>query len=562
MATPATHAEDIKHSIAENWLQKAQRLTAYFENRPFFILLALGVFYLLLVVPLALIKLLWADEFITYYIAKLGSSHAIWNALKNGADPNPPLGHISALWSMQLFGENAFALRIPAIAACLLCVLALFLYLRKRLPVIFAAAGVCLFMSTAALNYAYEGRSYAFILAFSMLSFYFWTEATDGTHQNLSTVLLALALGAGIASNYFAVLAFFPVAAGELARSLYNRRIELRIWIALFFGALPFLLFLPLINHAIAQFAPHAWNKTKLDVIPDSYTEMVEVVLIPSLGILGLATWSFVRAKVKGEPRSRSILPRHESFAVFVLMSYPILGYVLAKIRGGMMSPRFVLPVCLGFGIATVVAFYRLLHKNAAAASILLLVFGTWAIARDGFCAYDYIEQRAAFNRVLDAIPAANTVVVADSLLVQPLYHYAPPDVASRIVFPIDFPLIQRYKHEDSLEQNYWAGRNIFPVPIVSLKQLRSVEPNYVVVATNGNWLLQKMEVDGSPAKRLPIETHSRDIGGFTPLSHGKTYFFEVGNPIPSNEQYASTRRNSLTKFGRGRQLHGEGMSQ
>ena len=238
--------------------------------------------------------------------------------------------------------------------AVLLGVVCVFLFLRRRLPVVYAASGACLFLSTAALNYAYESRSYALILGLSMLSLLLWSEALDGKHELAATVGLTLTLAAGIASNYFCVLAFFPIAAGELIRDLRRRRIEWRIWIALAIGGLPFLFFLPLINHAIAQFGPHAWNKPKLDVIADSYTEMVEVVLVPALAILGLAVIRFFFEKKNLLRRTQPVLPRHEMVAVFVMMLYPMLGYALAVARAGMISPRFVLPVCWGFAIATI----------------------------------------------------------------------------------------------------------------------------------------------------------------------------------------------------------------
>ena len=542
-------SEILQTSTRQRWTSRVEQIVAAINQRPAAVLLALGVFYLLLVIPLALIKLLWADEFITYYIAKLNSLHGVWGALAQGADPNPPLSHFLAMWSMRFFGDNAFALRIPAMLAVLIGLVCVFLFLLRRVPVVYAASGGCLFLSTAALNYSYEGRSYALILCFSILSLLLWSEAVDGKHELAATVGMTLALAAGITSNYFCVLAFFPIAAGELIRDLNRRRIQWRIWIALAIGGLPFFFFLPVINHAIAQFGPHAWNKPKLDIIPDSYTEMVEVVLVPALAILGLAVTRFFFEKKDLLQRSTPVLPRHEAVAVFVMMLYPMLGYALAVARAGMISPRFVVPVCWGFAIATIVAFYRVFSRNAVAAGVLLFVFASWAIARDGFCAYDYLAQRSAFYRVLNNLPQANTIVVADSLLVQPMYYYAPPQIASRIVFPLDFRLIERYKHEDSLEQNYWAGRSIFPVPIVSFDKLRE-NPDYVVVASNGNWLLQKFEVDGSPATMLPIATNSHDIGGFTPLSHGETYFFEIGAPLQWDQQYAQ-RLNTFSNWNR-----------
>lgn len=564
MATTVRSQELLtRPSPVKLWLSHWSGAVEAIDDNPSRVLFAVCILYLFLVLPLAVIKLLWADEFITYYIAKLNGVSAIWGALNRGADPNPPVSHVLVMWSMRLFGDSELAVRLPAILACLMGVVCLYLFLRHRVPVVYAATGACFFMSTAAFNYAYESRSYALVLGLSMLSLLMWHESIEGKRPILSTIMLAVALGLGIASNYFAVLAFFPIAAGELVRDVQRRRVEWRVWYALAVGAVPFFFFLPLINHAIAQFGPHAWNRTTADVIPDSYTEMVEVVIVPAIVILGMAGIHMLyERKTFGKTITPPVLPRHELVAVFFLMIYPVIGYVLAVVRAGMISPRFVLPVAYGFSIATVVACYRMFARWKFVGGIVLLFFLSWAIARDGFCAYDYFCQRTALFRVRDTIPPSNTIVVADSLLVQPLYHYSPPDVAARMVFPLDFHWIRHYKGEDSLEQNYWAGRDIFPVPMVSLVRLKETTPSYVIVAPGRNWLLQKLEEDGRPARLLPIWNDSKDIAGFTPLSHAETFFFEVGRALPRDEEYASsTGRNSLSNWNREHRSHGGSQS-
>jgi uncharacterized membrane protein len=117
----ASVAPEILSAPAQkSWTSRVEQFVEAINQKPGVVLLALGVFYLLLVIPLALIKLLWADEFITFYIAKVNSVHGVWSALAQGADPNPPLSHLLVMWSMRLFGESAFALRIPAMLAVLL----------------------------------------------------------------------------------------------------------------------------------------------------------------------------------------------------------------------------------------------------------------------------------------------------------------------------------------------------------------------------------------------------------------------------------------------------------
>ena len=105
--------------------------------------------------------------------------------------------------------------------------------------------------------------------------------------------------------------------------------------------------------------------------------------------------------------------------------------------------------------------------------------------------------------------------------------HYAPPSLASRVVFPIDFPAIRLYRGEDSPEQNLWAGRNrIYHLPIVPLATFQHSADKYLIIASDGNWLVQDLMHHRYPVKRLPINTRAVAIGGFTPLNHGTPVFY------------------------------------
>ena len=495
---------------------------------------ALGVLMLLLLSYLAVtltqasIRLLWFDEFITFYIAKLNSFHAIWNALDRGADPNPPLTHLAAMWSMHWFGENAIAFRLPSIVAGLLGITCLFLLLKRKLPVLYAAIGTLFFMGTAGMDYSYEGRSYALMLAFCISSFLCWRLAVESKHKYVAAAFTALALALGLSSNYFAVLAWFPIAGGELTYTLRTRKIRWHVVAAMVIGALPLLLYWPLIHHSIAVFSPFAWNKPHLMVIWNSYEQMAAVNLILACAlIVSVAIVAYYDRRLL--VRARTLSPE-EITAVVLLILYPVLGYVVAKLRAGMISPRFVLPLCYGLAIASAVLGFKLFGRRAKLGVALLITCAVLFLAREGVIGYWFYQQRLAVLRVCERLPAGDTAVVSDSLLVLPLHYYARPEVASRIVFPIDFEAIRRYKGEDSPEQNLWAGRDLFPVPIVPLQDFRQGSSNYLIVTTRQNWLVQKLARDGEPPEELAIPTDTQAIGGFFPLSHGEVYFFQEGD--------------------------------
>lgn len=487
---------------------------------------ALTAIYFAVTVTQACIRLLWFDEFITFHVAKLNGVHAIWNALANGVDPNPPLTPTLVMLSMRFFGDSELAVRLPSILAGWIGITCLYLFLSKRVSVVYTAAGVLYFMATAAFDYSFESRSYALILAFCMCSLVAWRATIESRYPKFSAVCLALSLAAGISSNYFAVLAFLPIATGELYRDVTRRKIEWKIWAALVAGAVPLLAYYPLITHAIARFAPYAWNKPRIGVIRDSYVQMVAVNLFIALVIFAIGAFVLVRRARKNQT-SVSVLPAHEVIASVMLLLYPVLGYIVAVIRAGMISPRFVLPMCYGFAIAVAVISYRAFRKNYGLTVALLAVLTISFIARESVIAYFFYNQRLAVFRVRDRLPVTGVTVVSDSLLVLPLHHYSSPQVASKIVFPVDFDAIREYKREDSPEQNLWAGRFVFPVPIVPLKEFEENFPNYLIVTTQENWLLQKLAFDGNPAIQLNVETDTKAIGGFFPLSHGEVHYFE-----------------------------------
>lgn len=443
----------------------------------------------------------------------------------------PPLSYLLVQVSTKLFGDGEVALRLPAILASGTGLFALFVLLRRRVPSIYAASGALVFMCTAAFDYSFESRSYALLLGFSALSLVAWRGAIEGRRRVLALVALAVVLAAGLSSNYFGVLAFFPVAAGELVRDLRRRKIEWGVWAALAAAGATLLIYLPLINKAVATFSPHAWNKVQLVAITDSYLEMVEMILWPSLSICGAGLFFLIAERKSKEPRP-AILPRHEAVATFVLMLYPVIAYVIARLRGGMLSPRFVIPMCYGFAIATAVFAYRMFRKWNWAGLLFLSVLLCWFFAREGVVAKMYYDQHLALQRVIATIPPdAQTIAVPDSLLVLPLYHYAPANIRSRIVFPVDFDAIRKFKKEDSPEQNLWHGREgIYPVPIVPLSEFAARTPNYLIAGTMSNWLVFKLVADDQPLHILPIFTDTKDIQGFTPLSHGPVWFFAKGS--------------------------------
>ncbi len=553
------------------------------ERRPWSSFALFSAFYFVIVFSLSSMKLLWLDELITLHIAQLGSLSAIWHALQRGVDPNPPLTYLLVHLSTRLLGAHEYAYRLPDAIGYWIGLLSLFAYLRRLLPATWALAGTVISTTMAAFEYSYESRSYGIFYGLAMAAVLCWSwtvdPATSRTGRRLSLAGMTLALAAGISTNYFAVLAFLPIAAGEAVRAILRARhapqarairparyfaaFDLRVWLALLAAALPLLAYRQLIAHSIAQFSPYAFNKVSLGQVSDSYTEMVEMVLYPALALftftllLRLVAWrtrhlcAACRAGVLPRPLSalaaRSLdslaIPAHEGVAILLLMAYPILGYLMASIHGGMLSPRFVIPVCFGFAIAITLVVFQICGQFRPAAAALLCLALAWLICRESYVGYWYEEQKQCFYKVVDRLPQAEAaappgspIVVSDPLMVLTFRHYAPPQVASRVVLPLDFPAIRFFRHDDSPEENLWAGRNlIYQLRIMPLADFQNFAGKYLILASDGNWFLDDLRAHHYPVKPLPIDTRAEAIGGFTPLGHGTPAFYiGFGGGLPA----------------------------
>ena len=488
----------------------------------------LVVFYLAVVLAQATLKLVWADELITFYISRQPGLMGIWNALKAGTDPNPPLIHILVKASTAYFGNNAVGMRVPAILCGLLAIGAMWWMLRRWVRPTFALAGVLAFMASRGFDYAYDARSYAPMMGFAMASLALWIASGErtGWRRHVALAGMAAALALGISSNYYCVLAFFPIAVGEIVA----RRWRPAVWIAMAFASLPLLTYLPLIRHNIAEFGPHAWNRPQASMIAMSYLELVEGIFWP---VLGLAIWVAWRGRKKVSTEDTKVSQsKAEMAAVGVVLVYPFLGFAIAVSGAGMISPRCVAPVCCGVGLAAGLLGQRAFgnSRKSAMAIVLLLVF--WVSTREWICGNILLQQRRAFSilRMAAAKAGPDLILVSDSSFVLPFYFYSDEDVRRRIFFPINFDAIHRFEVEDSGEQNLWAGRDgVFPFKIAQLRAGATLRQGDVLVARPDGWLAQTLktgETGSEPIKFQQVYEPSdwyRVGGVHSPMGHWET---------------------------------------
>ena len=82
-----------------------------------------------------------------------------------------------------------------------------------------------------------------------------WQTAADGRRRPLALLGLRVSLAAAISTHFYTVFVFLCLALGELARIVSRRRWDPAIWAAFAAGALPLLLFRPIIVAARSRSA-------------------------------------------------------------------------------------------------------------------------------------------------------------------------------------------------------------------------------------------------------------------------------------------------------------------
>jgi len=473
-------------------------------------------------------KLLWGDEFVTYWVGQRCSFRGIWSALAAGADPNPPLMHVLNWASTSFFGSNSVAIRLPSTLGVALALVSLWALLRRFVAPVYAATGCLILMTMRGFDYAYDARSYGLLLGFATASLAAWViaNAATGPRRIVWLALMALALACALSSNYYGVLAFFPLAAGELSLLHRTRKLKIGPWLAMLIASLPLLAYRGLIRANIAEFGPHAWNKPQLSMVAESYFVLVEGIFWPIFVLAVVLLWRRKRDK----PVRPSPLPQELTTALWIALGYPVLGYLIAYFGAGMISARCVIPVCAAFAFAGAILLARLAGRRATILVLCGLIF--WVGAREAACAYLIRQQRHAFFRLRDHIERSaapgETVVVSDSLTLMPLYWYSSAGTRRQIVFPIDFDLIHRYAAEDSGEQNLWGGRHgVFPAAIDKPAALIAPDAESVLIADPDGWLAKTLQSEGFVLQPDPAPIAWDQLGGvFTGLAHEETRVF------------------------------------
>jgi hypothetical protein len=257
-------------------------------------------------------------------------------------------------------------------------------------------------------------------------------------------MVLVLAILVIVCSHYYGLLVIIPLFVGELTRTVLRRKAD---WPVIVSSLLPFgavVVFLPLIHVAIALYGANPWNPPSIGSLLGSYTAPMASL---ASGVAGLAFFMVLAGGfLLAYPLESSaalpvaLPPVQETAAAFGFLLLPVAGYLTAIVKTHVYTPRYFIPILVGY---TLLFGFAAAHLFGSRAVYALAVNGILLL---GFLINGAVQFRNAPSRTegCPAVPAAGPlanlpVVMANYLDYVRCDFYASPQLKSKMVFVADF---------------------------------------------------------------------------------------------------------------------------
>ena len=335
---------------ASRFHQMADSVAQQLDRGRHWHLLYLSIVYIILTFLRAEAKLIWHDELFTYHLSRLPSVAAIWQALLNRADMNPPLLYIATKYSFELFGEGHITARLPSILGYLVCVLCIFRFVSRRCPSVYAFCAAGFLLICGAYEYAIEARSYGMVLGFAGLALIFWQSVASGDrYRRLCLTGLAVSLAAAMLTHAYAVLLIPAFALGELTRSWFSRRFDWPVWLSFTAGVPSILIYLHLLsNWSKAQLASVAYVPT-YSSLPKFYNFLFEPALWPLFAAAMLIAVALGSGPT--QPLPGVSIPQHELAVAVGFTLIPLPAFLMSLTVTNVFFNRYGLASAAGAAI-------------------------------------------------------------------------------------------------------------------------------------------------------------------------------------------------------------------
>jgi uncharacterized membrane protein len=455
---------------------------------------------------------LWIDEIFTYDVASLDSPTSILNALLAKMDNHPPLDYIVRHYSMMLMGPSEFALRLPSILALLLAQLSIYVFVYRRTSTAPALVAFSLPFSTIALEYGYEGRGYALLMASMGLALLAWQLVAERPTP-VRWLFFTVALAAGPFVHFYGVLNFAPIVAGETWRCWTRKRISWATVAGIGVSLVALIPLIPFATHA-SEYSDTFWTKHNLSLIANSYTASFDMTIPAIIGSLIVAACLAIFARER--PASATppeAIPTHETVSATVLSLLPFITYALALLLTKVFGVRYTLNMIFGVSILAAYSVYWLSWRRKIAASLISAGFAAWAAV--------ILIHLASSVPTGPAIPeidkklfetSSSPVVIADGQLFMKYQHYLDPAQKKKIVYLSDRSFSLQYRGSDTADRAFKNLSRFVPLNVSDLCTFLDRNREFLLLSYKTSWLVEMLSANGASLRIRDANSDGRTV--------------------------------------------------
>lgn len=486
---------------------RLEKWACWLDRRPALIVLALTAFYAVLIRQLAY-RRLWFDELHTFYIAQAPTLSRLLEEIRL-LDLNPPLQYLLVRISFKVFGISELTARLPMILIFFLGSMCTFAFLRRRVGVLWAAAGVQLAWYTRGFYLAAEARPYGILIGCLGVTLMSWDFAASGIRRRWALTGIAIGALGMILSHAYAPLWIMPFWAAEAVRDWKKRRIDWPVWVALVLPLGGCVTYLPLVRNAAGgAFPPQLGGSVEAAAF-----FYLRILISDFLPILLAGTAAFTIAAWR-KTKSTENLGGPQSSLFLASLLPPALLNALSVFKHIPYYDRYGSPTA--FMIAIAILLFMAYESRANRLSGLLTVlifFGFSVVIPIELLPPPFVDakqvprisiNRTPFGRIHPQLP----LVINSALVFLEIDHYEEnPAVLSRLYYLSDRTSSLTYTHTDVTEGLPLLKR-YFPIraSVVPYSAFIAQHRHFLVWGRTDDqfgWLLRKLRADGVTVTEL-----------------------------------------------------------
>lgn len=274
-------------------------------------------------------------------------------------------------------------------------------------------------------------------------------------------------------------------------------------------GALPFVLFAPLLLRLREYYGQNFWAKPSMAGTLLSYFSLFfsgdrrGLILMSGLIVLLLYAAASRKASKEGSgdrKENPEKLPMEERVLILMLLCFPWIVFAAATAGHGGMTWRYMLPTVLGGALALGFAVDRI----SGSAKLLLLIFllmdyslssGELFAGRDSL-----LTARASATREVETIAAGSDlpIVVASGIRYLPMAYYVPAESRGRLFAIADPREAVLDTKTDSVDLALLVLRHYFPLQVEDYVSFLSKHREFLLVTDKDpEWLPARLARDG-----------------------------------------------------------------